>query len=46
MTVSATPLAGSDDLSTLLAPSADGARYALYSPTAMPNAGGFCGTAA
>ncbi|PPT74766.1 GH36-type glycosyl hydrolase domain-containing protein, partial [Xanthomonas arboricola] len=30
-----------DDLSALLAPSADGTRYALYSPTAMPNAGGF-----
>lgn len=29
------------DVSDLLAPSADGARYALYSPTAMPNAGAF-----
>ncbi|WP_206735794.1 hypothetical protein, partial [Pseudomonas syringae] len=38
---SATPPATSDALSSLMAPSADGARYALYSPTAMPNAGGF-----
>ncbi|BBJ98433.1 hypothetical protein Xcc1_41630 [Xanthomonas campestris pv. campestris] len=30
-----------DDLATLMAPSADGMRYALYSPTAMPTAGGF-----
>ncbi|SOO21543.1 NdvB protein [Xanthomonas citri pv. fuscans] len=41
MTVSATPPSTSDALSSLMAPSADGARYALYSPTAMPNAGGF-----
>jgi len=30
-----------DDTADLLAPSEDGARYALYSPTAMPNAGAF-----
>ncbi|KAB7768459.1 GH36-type glycosyl hydrolase domain-containing protein [Xanthomonas maliensis] len=30
-----------EDLSDLLAPSADGARYVLRSPTAMPNASGF-----
>ncbi|CBA14629.1 GH36-type glycosyl hydrolase domain-containing protein [Xanthomonas albilineans] len=29
------------DTTSLLAPSADGERYALYSPTALPNAGGF-----
>ncbi|MFA0922363.1 hypothetical protein [Xanthomonas fragariae] len=35
------PTTAFDDLSTLMAPSADGARHALYSPTVMPNAGEF-----
>lgn len=36
-----TPHTATDDLSDLLGPSAEGERYVLRSPTAMPNAGAF-----